>query len=109
MNNYKDKFSQPQWWAICEEVYKERFVADYSCYLNEQEPKSFEPRSKQERQYFDEAYEEYLYYCGIDRADRESFELVNKEMAKRGWSVETCPHCKQPVITRYALPKEVNV
>lgn len=109
MSNYKDKVSQPQWWAICEEVYKERFVADYSCYLNEQEPKSFEPRSKQEKQYFDEAYEEYLYYCGIDRADREAFAIVKDKMAERGWIVTTCSCSKKVIIMRVAMPNEAGV
>ena len=108
MNNYKDKFSQPQWWVICEEVFKERFIADYSCYLNEQEPKSFEPSTKQGKQYFDEAYEEYLYYCGIDRADREAFSLVRNKMAERGWVLATCPCCKKVIITK-ASYKESNV
>ena len=108
MSKYKEMFSPKEWQNICDEVNKERFIADYSYCINE-EPVSFKPRTQEEREYFDEAYYVYLERRGIDIADCEAFGYVRSEMTKRGWVSVICPHCQQVIIVRVTMPKEAGV
>ena len=107
MNKYKEMFSAAQWDAICNEAYKERFIADYSYSINN-EPESFEPRTQEEREYFDDAYKVYLDKRGYDIADSEVFGSVQEELTKRGWVTITCPCCEKVIITK-ASYKESDV
>lgn len=107
MNKYKEMFSAAQWSAICDEAYKERFIADYSYSINNK-PESFEPRTQEEREYFDEAYKVYLEKRGYDIADSEVFGKVHEELTKQGWVTTTCPHCGETIIIKFVYPKGVS-
>ena len=102
MNKYRNMFSASQWQDMCNEAYKERFIADYSYCINE-EPESFEPRNQLEREYFDEAFRVYLERRGIDISDCETFGYVHSEMENRGWITLSCPCCKSIFIAKVSV------
>lgn len=96
---HRSKYTSKEWQEIRDEVQKETFLADYSRYINPKH-EEFEPKNKDEINYFNEAYKEYQHARCIDFCDQEIFEEIEKDMEKKGWIVAECSHCNELIIRK---------
>lgn len=100
---YREKFSPSEWNEIREEVFFERFVGDYSSYINPKGPEEFKPQTEEEKQFFKEAYEEYRHEVTYDVSDEEIFKKISISMAQKGYIMGLCPSCNKIFIFQNSL------